>query len=84
MKRTIAIIINVIILLLLVIYSMYYLFGDCFDDAKINHFFILQVAFILTASAGLAILLLNPPKKSNKTVNTTHNSIAKNKMKKNT
>ena len=85
MKRTIAIIINVIILVFLIIYCVYYVLGGCIEcfSPKIDHPFILLVAFILSALAGLAILLLNPPKKSNKTVNTTHNYLTKNKNKKN-
>lgn len=85
MKRNIVLLINVIILVFLIIYCTYYVLGDCIEclSPKINHPFVFLVAMILSAFASLCILLLNPPKKSNKTVNATHNSITKNKNKKN-
>lgn len=65
-KRTISLFFAASIPLALIVYCVYYLYGDdcinCFD-AKINHFFVLLVALILTSLAWLLMMIFNPPKK---------------------
>lgn len=65
MKRIIAILINIIILFSLIIYCVHYVLGDCTEcfNAKINDFFVLLVAMILTSLFGLCLLLFNTAKK---------------------